>query len=297
MTNRIILLVLSLAFLTSDCFADDPHPRTLRVMTYNTWYVFAKGKEQDTGAKFIQSHSPDVVALQELTNIQPETLHQLASQWEHGYSSLLKTSGFSVGLTSRWPIELIEKRLDKMHHGYLHANTNGVHYFVVHLSPFDWKVRMREAEVLLSKINPLLEKNAKIIVLGDFNAHSACDAQWLSKNKTLLEKLRQSDKKNDHVENLRDGQFDFSVMKLFLDTKLADTSEQTVQNTAARRSTFSTGIWSDKKTAPATGERIDYILASPSMLARVKNSSVIREGIVNRISDHYPVITDFRWTQ
>ena len=76
---------------------NDPHPDTLRVMSYNTWYVFAKGKEQPAGKAFVKSQTPDVVALQELTNIKPEKLQEFATAWDHPHSSLLKTNGFSVG--------------------------------------------------------------------------------------------------------------------------------------------------------------------------------------------------------
>ena len=59
----------------------DPHPDVLRVMTYNTWYVFAKGKEVPKGKAWVKSQTPDVVALQELTNIQPDTLRELGESW------------------------------------------------------------------------------------------------------------------------------------------------------------------------------------------------------------------------
>ena len=46
----------------------------LRVMSYNIWYAFAKGKQVEAGKKWIRSRKPDVVALQELTSIRPEKL-------------------------------------------------------------------------------------------------------------------------------------------------------------------------------------------------------------------------------
>lgn len=292
MSAPMILLVLALSVAIGS--TQDPHPNILRVMSYNTWYVFAKGQEQDAGCEFVLSQTPDVVALQELTNIQPEKLQQLASRWGHENSSLLKTSGFSVGLTSRWPIETIERRLAKMHHGYLHAKTNGVHYFVVHLSPFKWEVRKREAGILLTKIKPLIENKERVIVLGDFNAHAANDSTWLKGDEKLIRDLKKSDEQHEHVENLRDGRINYSVMELFLTSGLSDTTETHLPKTAAKRSTFTTGIWTDKETAPKTGQRIDFILASQAMQAQVQSSKIVRQGIVNKISDHYPVITDFK---
>ena len=266
---------------------------TLRVMSYNIWYVFAKGKEQEAGKRWVASQSPDVVSLQELTNIKPEKLQELANGWNHPHSSLLKTKGFSVGLTSRWPIEVVEKRLQGMHHGYLHAKIQNVHYFAVHLSPFKWEMRSKEADILNSKIKPLIEKGEKVIVLGDFNAVSPADRKWLDSNKELLAKTAASDKKNNHVANLNDGKFDYSVMERFFGAGLIDTSEKHLSKESASRLSFPTGIFDDQKTAVKSGKRIDFILASPNLAKTVTSSKVITQGVVNKLSDHYPVITDF----
>ena len=262
-------------------------------MTYNTWYVFANGDEQTAGKAFVKSQTPDVVGLQELTDIKPAKLQELATAWDHPHSSLLKTSGFSVGLTSRWPVEVVEKRLSEMHHGYLHAKTHDVHYFVVHLSPFKWEMRSREANIILKQVAGLLDAGNKVIVLGDFNAFTPDDRQWLLANKDLIPRMKESDQKHGHVENLKEGEIDYSVMKTFLDSGLRDTTERFISKSQKHRLTLPTGVWKDKKTPPEKGQRIDFILASTNLFQRVKNSRIIREGAVNRISDHYPVITDF----
>ncbi|MGB0993252.1 MAG: endonuclease/exonuclease/phosphatase family protein [Akkermansiaceae bacterium] len=276
----------------------DPHPETLRVMTYNIWYVFAKGKQQTEGKAWINSQAPDVVALQELTNIKPQKLQELASGWGHKHSSLLKTSGFSVGLTSRWQIEVVTKKIKGMHHGYLHAKTGGVHYFVVHLSPFKWKVRQAEAEILLAEMTPLIKSGQKVIVLGDFNTVSPADKQWLEsdKNAEQLASKKKSDAKHGHVQNLKNGAFDYEVMEKFFRGGLIDTADGHLAKTFAARLSIPTGIWTDKKSAVKLGERIDFILASKNLQQRVKKCQIVTAGIVNQISDHYPVITDFSLT-
>ncbi|NWK55969.1 endonuclease/exonuclease/phosphatase family protein [Verrucomicrobiaceae bacterium N1E253] len=273
----------------------DPHPETLRVMSYNTWYVFAKGKAIEAGGKWIHSQTPDVVALQELTNIKPEKLEQLAASWGHNHSSLLKTSGFSVGLTSRWPIKVIEKGQKGMHHGFLHAKTHGVHYFVVHLSPFKWEVRQREANILTKKITPLLKQGERIIVLGDFNAYSPEDQPWLepADNTQTLEKKKQDDAQHAHMQNLKDGAFDYAVLNTFLSSGLTDTAKGHLPEKAESRLSFPTGILTDKQSAVTSGERIDFILASGNLYSKVQSCRIITDGVVNQISDHYPVITDF----
>ena len=274
----------------------DPHPDTLRVMTYNVWYAFEEGKAKAEGLEWVHSQTPDVVALQELTNIKPTELQAFATAWGHGHSALLKTSGFSVGLTSRWEIEVIEKGLKDMHHGYLHAKTNGVHYVVVHLSPFQWQVREREARILVGKIKPLLEKKEKVIVLGDFNAFSPEDKKWLEapKNAELLQSKKESDATHSHVQNLKDGTFHYGVLDAFFKAGLIDTAKGHLPEKFETRLTSPTGVWGDKKTAVKIGERIDFILASPNIYQNVSRSTIITEGVVNKVSDHYPVITDFK---
>ena len=297
-TKRIIIMsawlcVASLSVQTPD---PDPHPDTLRVMTYNVWYAFEEGNAKAEGLEWVDSQTPDVVALQELTNIKPAELQAFATAWGHGYSALLKTSGFSVGLTSRWEIEVVEKGLKDMHHGYLHARTNGVHYVVIHLSPFEWEVREREAGILIEKIKPLLEKKEKVIVLGDFNALSPEDKTWLeaSENAGLLESKKESDAGHSHVQNLKDGKFHYGVLDAFFKAGLIDTAKGHLPETFETRLTSPTGVWGDKKTAVKIGERIDFILASSNIYQNVIRSTIITEGVVNKVSDHYPVITDFK---
>ena len=296
---RVFLSVLSTQTVFS---SEDPHPDTLRVMSYNTWYVFgARNKyveadQRPDPAKWVKSQAPDVVALQELTNIEPERLKEFAAAWGHQYSSLLKTSGFSVGLTSRWPIETIEKGLKGMHHGFLHAKTNGVHYFLVHLSPFKWAVRQREAKLLMRQINPLLKKGKEVIVLGDFNAVSKEDEKWIesAENVERLQSNKESDVKHGHVQNLKNGKWDYGTMDIFFNGGLKDSATGKLAESFEARLSIPTGIWNKNTNyaVPTIGHRIDFILASQSLQKKVKTCKIITEGDVNRISDHYPVITE-----
>ena len=267
---------------------------SLRFLTYNVYYVFSHGTEVEAGSAWIESEEPDVVALQELTNISEARLEELAAGWGHEHSALLKTSGFSVGLTSVHPIEVVERALEGLHHGCLHARVAGVDVFVVHLSPFKWSVREREAAAILARVEPLLDEGRDVVVLGDFNALSGHDSVALTALPEQLEKSRRSDAEHGHVENLRDGEFDFAVMQSFFDAGLVDLQERFLDRAPGARWTFTTGIWSEeKRDAPEGGTRIDYVLASPEMAARARSARVVREGVVNRTSDHYPVIVDF----
>ncbi len=295
-----VLLALSLLLLSSSCHSgerqpDAPLADSLRVLSYNTYYVFSKGREVDAARDWITLQAPDVVALQELTDIDEDRLSELAAGWGHEHSALLKTSGFSTGLTSSSPIEVVERMLDGLHHGCLHARVDGVDVFVVHLSPFRWATRTSETELLLAKIQPLLEQHEEVIVLGDFNALSPTDRHLLDVQPGLLKKARASDAEHDHIENLRDGIFDYSVMQRFFDGGLVDAALPFFDASHESHWTFTTGIWSEQQIDPPEGgTRIDFVLADPVLAAAVVSAHITRTGVVNRTSDHYPVLVEFR---
>jgi exodeoxyribonuclease-3 len=264
------------------------------VMTYNTYYVFNKGEEETAGIEWVKSRNPDVVGLQELTDIPPERLVTIGKGWGHEHTVLLKTSGFSVGLTSRWPIEVVQKRLEGMHHGYLHARTAGMDVFVIHLSPFDFRKRASEAVIILESVEKLIDEKKKVIVMGDFNAVSPADRKMLAAQADLLERKKESDEKHDHVTNLKEGEIDFAVLEAFFDAGLQDPGLPFFTKQVGSIATIPTGIWSEKKdTAPTTGERIDFILTGPRLSEELVDGRIDRDGEVNRISDHYPVTLDF----
>jgi exodeoxyribonuclease-3 len=189
---------------------------------------------------------------------------------------------------------VVDRLLEGLQHGCLHAQVAGIHVFVVHLSPFRWKVRRDEARLLLAHIEPLLEAGHEVLVLGDFNALSPSDHALIEAQPEVLEKERANDAKHDHVTNLRDGALDFSVMEAFLDAALQDPALPFLEARGDTRRTFTTGIWTEEKTGPPnTGTRIDFILADPTLARAAQDAQIVRIGIVNRRSDHYPVLVDF----
>ena len=63
--------------------------------------------------------------------IRSNRLRKEASSWGHSYAATLKEDGYIVGLTSKYPIEVVERLLADMHHGLLHCRTAGIDCFVV----------------------------------------------------------------------------------------------------------------------------------------------------------------------
>ena len=60
----------------------------------------------------------------------------------------------------------------------LHAKTTGINFFVVHLSPSQYKFRVKEVEIITTKIKAIKKENQHYMVLGDFNSHSPFDGDF-----------------------------------------------------------------------------------------------------------------------
>jgi exonuclease III len=265
---RFFLKVLVVGFVGLSAVAEG-----FTVVSYNVWNGFNEKSAVQMGIEWIETQDADVVALQELVGIDASELSKMASEWGHSYSAILKERGYPVGITSRTPIEIIERRMDGMHHGYLHARTADFNFFVVHLAPGDNRldVRKRELEILTPILTPLIKSEESVVVLGDFNNVSPVDVS--------------------------DGSRDVSVIQGFLDTGLVDVVHY-LATSAGRspRGTFPTRTFTPEATQeehePKT-RRIDYVFTNPKLNATVKSAASPRHPDLDVISDHYPVVVRF----
>lgn len=271
---------------------------TLRVLTYNIWNGFDWGKDTARHQQFLDwtaFQKPDILALQELCGYTQEKLAKDAKSWSHDYAIILKEEGYPVGLTSRWPIQLINKQREGMWHGMLHARVAGIDVFVVHLSPADWKTRKKEAQIISQQIDSLA--NDKYLVLGDFNALSPMDEDINQKKKSLLARYKIGDAKNQKHQNLRHDYWDYTVMSTFFAAGLLDMSMPFLQ--PAERFSFPTpalaNIWQTESEIQRNRQRIDYILASPNLAKQCVYSRILNGPETGELSDHYPVMADFIW--
>ena len=259
---------------------------SLKVISYNIWNGFDWGKDTERRTnlqQWVKSQKADVVALQELCAYTPEKLEEDASKWGHNYSVLLKTSGYSVGLTSKYPIELKEKIIEGMHHGALHCKTNGIDFLVIHLHPGSIKRRKEETVILLDKIVEISQSNTKYMVLGDFNARSPFDADLYAYNGNAERKLNRS--------------LDYAVISKFLSFPLHDIVQNYTKDMGDR------GSFPGRVLGPINNEsvedlvarliRIDYILVSPELYSKCTRATVHNKEDTWYLSDHYPVSARF----
>jgi len=296
---KFLALILILIAIVGDLF---PQSSNFKIITYNIWNGYDFGKDENRRNRvndWIKEAEPSIVALQELCKYNQEKLAEDAKSWSHEYSVLLKSTGYSVGLTSKYPIEVKEKIMTRMHHGALHCQTNGIDVFVVHFSPASYLKRREEATIILEKLTEVRNKNDRYVVLGDFNAHSPIDADLYDLDGTLLTRLRGFNNDNPVNGNLFNGNLDYAVMSTFLAFPLLDVCQPYTKGIEERGS-FPGQVLGEinretKDELISRLERIDYILVSPKLNVKC-NAAKVCNGEENYfLSDHYPVMATFEF--
>ena len=287
-------LILFLCFLSAGLHAQD---KDLKVITYNIWngFDFRKDVDRKNGViDWLVDQKPDVLALQELCGYDQETLLEDAKKWGHNHAVILKDNCHSVGLTSVRPIVIKEKVLDGLWHGMLHCETFGIDFFVVHLSPKDRDFRVKESNIIISKIAST--DNGSFMVLGDFNSHSPFDGDIDLVSPEFLERIRMSDLNNKANNNLLDGEFDYSVMSSFMSYPLIDVTQRFVGS--QDRFTFPGEVllknYKSKESLEKNRRRIDFIMVSRELAKKCVNSTVHNDKETGLLSDHYPVVAEFK---
>lgn len=282
---------------TSQAWAQDRRPkqeprRSLKLVSYNVLYGFNHRKSQKQIAAWLAREQPDVVALQELNGFDHRGLRAVAAKWKHKHAAILKKKGFPVGLTSNRPITIVTRRLKGMHHGWMHCRTQELNFIVVHLSPFSYEHRLREAASICERVEALRADGEPVVVLGDFNAYSPLDKKQLRRTPGLLERCRAAEARKERIRNLREGKLDYSVMQTFLRAGLKDSCEAQVKRAKSRYGTAPTRL-SGRSAAQQEEQltRIDYVLLSESLASLVTHTAMPHDDeVLNQASDHIPVV-------
>ena len=263
-------MVIAASLLGCSAFAEVTE--TFKIVNWNVLYGFNHKKSVKQGANWIKKQAADVVALQELNGHNQAGFKELAAEWGHDHAAILKKGGFPVGLTSNQPIEVIERRVKDFHHGYLHCKTHEIHFFVVHF----WPGKYWEADWILDKTAPLIERGEKVIILGDFNGNSRKDEDFLIANATL--------RKRDYtfVDKVEAKGFVDIVHKHDPEAKISQPSSITIPR------------WTkDLKELKLKRYRIDFVFADKSFAEQSHSGTISLAREIETISDHYPVIVEF----
>lgn len=257
--------------------------KPLKIIAYN----ILEGMKNDTTAgkqKFaawVRAQDPDILALQETNGFTQESLQALAESYGHPYAILCKEPGYPPALTSKYPIVNVRRVTDNMTHGFIQADVAGYHIVSIHLNPHSYKKRLKEAAVLLETIAAQPDRT-KWVVMGDFNSFSPYDSLQYADGK-----FRDTQKKRmltaPHLQNLRDGQVDFSVQQRIVDSGLlVDVSHLQHKDFSP---TFPTKRYTGKN---SFHQRYDYVFVSPDLKKKARGLEIITDDFTDTHSDHYP---------
>lgn len=271
--------------------------RPLHIFSYNILDGF--DRQQDTlrrerFVRWMRREDPDVVALNELVGYTEKDLQALALSYGHPYAVIVKEEGYPVGLTSKQPVTVVKKQLEGFWHGMLHARTAGLNLIVTHLSPFEWKFRGQEAEAIIQYVES--NRLDSCLIMGDMNAYSPFDADEVETHEPLKQNMQKWDTAHPEYGNLREGDFDYSVLSRFIAAGFTDVIARFVP--AVRRMSYPTAWsyqweWGDPR-LPAYQEHLDFIFVSPSLVSRCIEAEVHNGADTDSLSDHYPVSLKIR---
>lgn len=272
---------------------------SLKLITYNIWDGFLH--KPDRRAKFVdfvKSEQPDILMLDELVELTADSLSLLAKDCGYEHSAILKEEWYPVGVISKTPVEVITRKFNTIEevfgkqcgfwHGLLHVRTAGIDLLVTHLSPFDYKFRLREARQITDYADSL--GLTEYLVAGDLNSYSPYDYGRMKTMKAWLKGHKKGDEKRPQWHNLNEeGMWDITTQTHFLTHGLADPVPLFIpdpQKRVTHPTRFSRNLEPGDTTLNKKMNRIDYILLSPNLMKRCVGCEVMQ---IEGVSDHYPV--------
>lgn len=236
---------------------------------------------------WMNEQDPDIVALQELNGYTEQILADDARSYGHAYSALLKEEGFPTGITSRFPIEDIQRIREGFHHGLMRVKIQGIYIYVIHLHPSNWETRMLEINQILQDIETL-PQDAKVILAGDFNTFSPLDSVYYSHGR--LEPFFKDRDSLYEEKNLNNGKLEYSVIQKVMDVGLIDLEASLRISSYSFSGSFPTLI--EKEGEHGDQRRLDYVFASKNLVKKVTKAKIITTDTTFILSDHLPMVVD-----
>lgn len=286
---KIAALIGGIIFSASSAYASIDDVKQLKIISYNV-YNGMKLDESEGKQKYIdwaKAQDADIIAWQEMNFFTREKLEKFAASYGHKYAVLLKESPddpafFPVAITSKYPIVNVNKVVDNLWHGALFADVGNYHFVITHMNPFWTAKRIDEINLIIDSIKYSRDPNGKWIIAGDLNSFSPADKPDYDKS-TLLEDIKEKQKKRPILDNLVNGQLSYTVQQNLLDAGYIDALKIKHKEFI---STAPTKVFYDQASVPL---RYDYIYVSPPLKDNVIDVKVLKDEFTDKYSDHYPV--------
>src|SRR5690606_14660191 len=183
------------------------------IISYNI-YMGMKAdtsKNKQVFSAWLQQQNPDIVALQEVTGFTQSSLEALSKSYGHPYAVLLiEGEKYPVAITSKYPITNVKKVSDNMDRGFIQATIKGQTFVVLHLSPFDYRTRRAEIDLVLANVKSQPEIKDWIL-MGDFNSFSSVDSMAYQDGR-LIQNLKKYEAKYPPIKKLVNDRIDYEVI-------------------------------------------------------------------------------------
>ena len=241
----------------------------MTIMSYNILDGFGWGCK-DTArvarqAAWLKAQNPDVLALNELCGFNEAMLRDFARLYGHPYVAIVKEEGYPVGLTSKYPLEVVARKIEGYGHGLLHCKVLGLNILATHLNPHKRELREEQARNIVAYIRD--NHLEKCVLMGDMNAHSPFDSSW--KDRDLG---------------------DYAAISTFLAASLHDICYMFTPD--EQRYTFPTRIGRGIPKGAylrELQERLDYIFVTDDLREQCIDGCIFNGPELDYLSDHYPI--------
>ena len=241
----------------------------IKVMSYNILDGFGWGCK-DTArivrlAAWIKGQNPDILGLNELCGFNEAMLRDFARLYGHPYVAIVKEEGYPVGITSKYPLEVVARKVEGYGHGLLHCKVLGLNVLATHLNPHKREIREQETRRIVAYMHD--NQLQSCVLMGDMNAHSPFDASW--KDRDLG---------------------DYTAISTFLAASLHDVCYMFTPD--ERRVTWPTPIGVGTPKGPylrEIQERLDYIFVTDDLRESCVDAEIHNGADTEYLSDHFPV--------
>lgn len=249
----------------------------IKLVAYNVLYgmEYDIKNNWDNFVKWVKEQDPDILCLEEALFDRAE-FADLAKRFGHEYYYLCDIRPTtSVGITSKYPIELIDDQLCS--DGYIRAafwvKVVGLNIIPLHLY---YKSTVEGDAIRVKEMNSILSKTIKKhtecdnwVMCGDFNDQAKEDGRWSTLNPSRKYELHDNIKKAGYKDCVR-------LMN-------PDDWCRTMQTVAHEGSG---GTY-----------RLDYIYATQNVADCLVEAGRIKDNFTDYASDHYPIYAIFDLTK
>ena len=271
------------------CAAKRPSGSDLRLLYWNIQNGMWSGQDDnyDRFVEWVKEFDADVCVWCEAQSIyrsgtadrMPEADRYLVGNWgelavRYGHKYWYvggHRDNFPQVITSKYPIEVVQRIGEGLSHGALHVKINGVNYVVLHLWPQRYSMgdktrkdnggeafRVEEMRRILDAtiLNPKFAGEKHWLMMGDFNSHSPLDKPFHGTRNYDVHDLVRSAYSHDIVGDWFSGEF--------------------VPSTTGGKA------------------RIDFIYCTDGIWDGVKRVETVHDAFTDKASDHRPIVVEFR---